>query len=189
MGPKSNDSTEKACHANLNIQHSRNDVSETSNVLNTNSSHDSFSENAESIAMVGDQCLQNKCEDPNASELDGNFSCVSGANVDTKDVAFSSASNSCLAQEGFQKGTNTKEAISRVDIKVEPETGKNSEEPVVEASKCADASEEAKKEKGSLEVPDVKEPPSQPKLEDESDESDIVEQDVSTILIHERIFY
>lgn len=176
MGPKSDDSTEKACHANLNIQHSRNDVSETSNVLTTNSSHDSFSENAESIAMVGDQCLRNKCEDLNGSEgLDGNFSCVSGANVDIKDVAFSSASNSCLAQEGFQKANNTKEAISRVDIKVESETGKDSEEPVVEASKRADASEEAKKVK---EVPDVKEPPSQPKLEDESDESDIVEQDV-----------
>nr|XP_023874432.1 uncharacterized protein LOC111986766 isoform X4 [Quercus suber] len=273
MGSKTEEFSDESCRVNVASQYSVNEsgtlyslknrasdslqhtTSETSNLLSVNSSHDSFSENADSKATLRSSVVSDALEDVEmlpkltsggtiaedqlsskpqfvldqriSSNMyeeskaveghDDNISSVSRANDaneavrnHNRNINNSTASISSLGPEGSGKATYLNKlgsseippskdldagssppkvrrgrpvgGISEVSMKKYPkseaETDKDSGDPPDEAMKSSDQDEHDDKSNEMVELPDMQEPPLQSVSGDESDESDIVEQDV-----------
>ncbi|XP_050253369.1 uncharacterized protein LOC126699527 isoform X7 [Quercus robur] len=273
MGSKTEEFSDESCRVNVASQYSVNEsgtlyslknrasdslqhtTSETSNLLSVNSSHDSFSENADSKATLRSSVVSDALEDvemlPNLTSggtiaedqlsskpqfvldqrvssnmyeetkavegHDDNISSVSRANDaneavrnHNRNINNSTASISSLGLEGSGKATYLNKSgsseippskdldvgssppkvrrgrpvggISEVSMKKYPkseaETEKDSGDPPDEAMKSSDQDEHDDKSNEMVELTDMQEPPLQSVSGDESDESDIVEQDV-----------
>ena len=274
MGSKTEEFSDESCRVNVASQYSVNEsrtlysiknrasdslqhtTSETSNLLSVNSSHDSFSENADSKATLRSSVVSDALEDVEmlpkltsggtiaedqlsskpqfvldqriSSNMyeeskaveghDDNISSVSRANDaneavrnHNRNINNSTASISSLGPEGSGKATYLNKlgsskippskdldagssppkvrrgrpvgGISEVSMKKYPkseaETDKDSGDPPDEAMKSSDQDEHDDKSNEKVELTDMQEPPLQSVSGDESDESDIVEQDVS----------
>ncbi|KAJ7982627.1 putative RING/FYVE/PHD zinc finger protein [Quillaja saponaria] len=181
-------------------------ISETSNILSINSSHDSFSENADSKGTLSNKYEESKCADA----LDENSSCISRANdanvvngshnknADRIGISCSSASASHLRPGGslcaphFEKSIlaelpSSKDADAdssspkvslRMHLKSEADNEKDVLDPMDEAFKCSVKDERDEKSEELVQLPDMQEPPLQSLSGDETDESDTVEHDV-----------
>ncbi|XP_075647763.1 protein PARALOG OF AIPP2 isoform X4 [Castanea sativa] len=273
MGSKTEEFSDESCRVNVASQYSVNEsgtlyslknrasdslqhtTSETSNLLSVNSSHDSFSENADSKATLRSSVVSDALEDVEivpkltsggtiaedqlsakpqfvldqriSSNMydeskaveghDDNISSVSRANDaneavrnHNRNINNSTASISSLGPEGSGKATCLNKlgssvippskdldagssspkvrrgrpvgGISEVSMKKypkpEPETDKDSGDPPDEAMKSSDQDEHDDKSNEMVGLTDMQEPPLQSVSGDESDESDIVEQDV-----------